>query len=72
MNLQKNFTEQKNYTYMDCSNRSWDIAQVVYYDSAGEIVATYVFENILFEPVIPDSVAEGLLKFICSFKKSKN
>lgn len=45
---------------------------MVYYDSAGEIVATYVFENILFEPVIPDSVAEGLLKFICSFKKSKN
>jgi hypothetical protein len=66
----KSFRASKHLAYYNCGERTFAVAQVVYLDargkSVGEITLDVSPES--FSAVVPDSIAESQLNFVCAAK----
>lgn len=60
------------FTRFDCRHRSSADKKAVYYDSEGNVVSSIALPHpAQFEEVVPDSIGEKELKYVCSSKAHK-
>ena len=66
----KTFRASKHYAYYNCEERTFAVAQVIYLDAKGKSVGQINLDANAesFSIVVPDSVAEAQLNFVCAAK----
>ena len=66
----KTFRASKHLAYYNCDERSFAVAQVVYLDPKGRSIGQIALEvdPTSFSVIVPDSVAEAQLNFVCAAK----
>jgi hypothetical protein len=69
----KTFRASKHLGYYNCDDRSFGIAQVIYLDAKGKSVGQIALEvdPTSFSVVVPDSVSESQLNFVCGAQLAK-
>jgi hypothetical protein len=68
----KTFRASKHLAYYNCEERTFSVAQVIYLDAKGKSVGQISLDvnPESFSVVVPDSVAESQLDFVCAAKLS--
>ena len=67
------YRESRQLWKFDCLNRQAALSSWVQYSSSGKILSRGNIEASLltYEPVVPDTVSDGLMKFSCKFGPRK-
>ncbi len=69
----RKYASMKYQEYFNCQRRFSGLKQVLYYDSANTLLGQYSVpeQSIDFEPVIPGTLTELELKFVCGSQRQK-